>query len=166
MILVAATAVGFGLDRSFPVLERHGISRPWAAELPCLAAWTVAAFVLRLRRPRPAFPILMRQPGAVATLVVLLLVLLAGAFGVLAWVVKAGLNHYGIPISGGAPLDVILFFGSFLAGSGVTGAWLGLALSGRRRTEAGWIDLMGRAVGTLWIVYLGVFAVIVWLSYL
>ncbi len=166
MILVAATAVGLGLDRSFPVLERHGIPARWAAELPCLAAWTFAAFVLRLRRPRPAFPFLMRQPGAVASLFVVLLVAVVGAFGALALGVKSGLDAYGVRTGGNMPLNQIVLFGVVVAGAGVTGAWFGLALSGRRRTEPGWIDLLGRAVGTLWVTHLGVGAVLVWLHFL
>lgn len=166
MILVAATAVGLGLDRSFPVLGRHGIPAPWAAELPCLAAWTVAALALRLRRPRPAFRLLMRQPGAVASLVVVLLVALVGAFGAVAVGVKWGLNSYGVQTGGNIPISLLILFGLLVAVSGVVGAWLGLAFSSRRRTEPGWIDLLGRALGTLWVVHLGVVTVLVWLQYL
>ena len=96
----------------------------------------------------------------------MLFVPLAGALGALAWSVKEGLNHYGILTGGGWPLHLFLLTGATLAGSGVAGAWLGLALSGRRRTEPGWIDLLGRAVGTLWVIHLGVVAVIVWIQYL
>ncbi len=163
MIVVAATAVGFALDRSLPVLEHLGIPRTWAVELPCLMAWTIAAFVIRLRRPRPVFRWLMRQPGAVATHVVMLLVPIAGAIGVVAWVAKGILNHYRVPTGNFLPLPLILIGAAAMAGAFVAGGWLSLALSGRRRTEAGWIDLLGRVVGTLWIVHFGAFAVILWM---
>jgi hypothetical protein len=33
----------------------------------------------------------------------------------------------------------------------VLGAWMILALSGRSRPEVGWIDRMGRLLGSCWI---------------
>jgi hypothetical protein len=82
MILVAATAIGFGVDRipgwiSFPDLGSRGNagSRAFAyaqsvgqiqlGSVPFLATWTVAFLAIRLRRPRPALRRCLREPGMV-----------------------------------------------------------------------------------------------------
>ncbi len=147
MILVAAVAIGLRLDRSFPVLEHFGLPRPWSAELTCLATLTVAALILRHRQPRPRFRALMRQPGAVATHVVVLLVPLTLGLWVISWGIRAALRHYGLLRKNVFPLDNLLLVLVALAGALVAGAWLGLAISGRRRPEPGWLDRLGRVLG-------------------
>src|SRR5438132_14427616 len=95
MILVAATAIGlslvqFGWPRKvagawiftwpvFPSLTAGYSSKAWvlpiaqraAPFLPCLAAWTGAFLVIRLRGPRPRRSRLLRQPGLVAAVAAL-----------------------------------------------------------------------------------------------
>jgi hypothetical protein len=154
MILVAATAVGFGLSHSL-----RG-NREFALELSCLSAWTLAAFAVRVRQPRPALRVLLRQPGALATAVVLLLAPLAVAFGLLARAIKAVMVHFGYRTAVLTSGDLPISLGAALAGAVVAGAWLGLALSGRRRPEPGWIDALGRALGTLWVIHAGVAVVL------
>jgi hypothetical protein len=41
-------------------------------------------------------------------------------------------------------------------GFAVGGAWLAMALSGRRRPESGWIDGLGRLVGVAWLAATGI----------
>src|SRR5689334_5341933 len=82
MILVAATAVGFGVDRIpgwilLPELGSRGNagSRAFAyaqvigliqlGSVPFLTAWTVALLLIRLRRPRPVLRRCLREPGMV-----------------------------------------------------------------------------------------------------
>jgi hypothetical protein len=45
----------------------------------------------------------------------------------------------------------------------VPGAWLFLALSGRWRAQADWIDRLGRILGAFWIFYLAHLVFSTWL---
>jgi len=80
MVLVAATAIGLSLARTYsrealnnnlegyPSLPKVLLSI-WAAivaVLPVPAMWSIALFGLGLRQPRPALRRLVRQPGIVA----------------------------------------------------------------------------------------------------
>jgi hypothetical protein len=81
MVLIAATAIGFALARTYSlaVLNNELKSYPWIprilltiwvyllAALPVVALWSMAVFVLNLRRPRLPLRQLTRQPGFVAT---------------------------------------------------------------------------------------------------
>ena len=103
MILVAATAVAIAWTRITvaDILGRSsagvppGVRMPWLsyllwwppAAVPPLMAGTIAAVLFRLRPPRPDWPQLVRQPGAVAcgiaavTLVIQWIMILIG-FGI------------------------------------------------------------------------------------
>ncbi len=100
----------------------------FAALLPA----TVATLAIRLRRPRPRFGVLVRQPGTSACIaaVVALIVGIDVAF-VSNWVVPLNLAVVGLAVA-------------------VTG--LVLAMTGLRKPERGWIDRSGRLVGVGWIV--------------
>jgi len=157
MILIAATAVGLGISRAMFSFNPF-ISPPLLImEVPQLLAWTVAIFALRLRGPRPTRHVLMCQPGAVACAAGTLFVPMAAAVAALAWVVKALLVQRGLlPPGRGQDLGILWVIGSAIAGAVVSGSWLALLLSGRRSPEPGWIDRVGRVLGTLWVVHLGV----------
>src|SRR5262245_43365482 len=75
MALVAATACGLALSRSLSAHPAFRLPRPIAQELSLLATWTLTLLALRLRGPRPGFRRLMRQPGMVASSVVVALTL-------------------------------------------------------------------------------------------
>jgi hypothetical protein len=92
---------------------------------------TPVFFYLRLRRPRPPLRDLLRQPGVVAGL--------AMVFG-LFWGTGALLVLFPEKVDAmtAAPTAV---------GVAVAVAWGVLALSGRWRAEAGWVDRMGRLLG-------------------
>lgn len=169
MVLVAASAVAFVIVRPLfvgPLQPYSGWTRYVAFAIGGLVTWTPTALALRLRRPRPALRRLSRQPGfaaGVAATAVLMLGLLTVGLLALVRVARQGMaarmGRGGGPlpgVMGRTPdpswwLGVVLHFG-VLVGPAVIGAWLLLAVSGRRRPTRDWLDLLGRALGTLWIV--------------
>jgi hypothetical protein len=155
MILVAATALGFGGIRAcspeFYSYQYTPIVSPpwlnwsavvcssWAFYLsPLPAAWTLAALVLRLRFPRPALRRVMRQPGIVASSAATMLIMI-------------GAIHYVLDLGNSSWLDVPFEYTVFSVGCGVAAAWLTLALSMRWRAERSWIDRLGQVLGVYWI---------------
>jgi hypothetical protein len=135
------------------------------------ASLTLFQLVARFRRPRPRFRLVARQPGTAASIAAgLVLAIHAAQFGV-AWLKPArGIvrqSNVSFRIEGfnvtefvfiSTSYDTIGFYLHPFAlaliqpcGFAVTGAWLTLALSGRWRAEASWIDRLGRALGIVWI---------------
>ena len=166
MILVAATALGFGGIRTYspafysypytPIPPPSWLSwsavvlSNWAFYLsPLPAAWTLAALVLRIRPLRPSMRRLMRQPGTVALLAATILIPL-------------GVVHYLLDLHSSSWHDVPFQYTSFSLGCGVGTAWLMLALSMRWRAERSWIDRLGRVLGAYWI---GMVALILFRTY-
>jgi hypothetical protein len=156
LILVAATAVGCSL------VEREALGAFWEigqnsrsyyhasvavgiAASPVLLAWTLAATVIRLRRPRPRFRLLVRQPGAIACLLISAFVPVLFAFSLV--------NVYRI--SHWRPGQAIpnQCFGSLIYRLPlvVLAAWITLWLNGRWRPEPSAIDRFGRLLGVGWI---------------
>src|SRR5947209_884854 len=82
--LVAATAVGLTLSRSYAVIphffqkgDAREISRIvqiiaiyLSAMLPVPLMWTIALLILRFRAPRPTLRRMLRQPGVIACVAV------------------------------------------------------------------------------------------------
>ena len=99
--------------------------------LPLIAFGTPTVLLMRLRRPRPAWRELFRQPGFVACLSVLSALLIV-----------VDLSWLGMLIPDWLSL-----------GHAVTASWALLIVSRRWRSEAGWIDRLGRAIGVAWIVW-------------
>jgi hypothetical protein len=96
-----------------------------------LFGFTPAFFIVRLRRPRPSWGTLVRQPGAVAAL--------AMVFG-LFWVTGALVTLFPNRIDSftAAPIAV---------GGTVALAWGLQALTRSWKPETGWIDRTGRLLG-------------------
>jgi hypothetical protein len=97
-----------------------------------LLGMTPTFLVLRLRRPRPPWRVLLRQGGMAAALAIV--------FG-LFWVTGALVILFPpsrVDSDNAAPLA---------AGGTVAAVWMALALSRRGAREAGWIDRMGRLLG-------------------
>ncbi len=81
MVLIAATAIGFALARTYSLAVLDNALKPYPliprvlltiwvhilAALPVTALWSIAVFALNLRRPRHPLRQLVRQPGFVAT---------------------------------------------------------------------------------------------------
>jgi hypothetical protein len=169
MILVAASAVAFGIVRPI-IAARFLQNQPrWASYLAAVMAvlvtWTPTVLLLRLRRPRPPLHRLARQPGFAAGLAGTAIVALGAlTIGLIALVrvarrgmaVRAGVRLRSTDPSWWPPdsswwLGVVFHLGA-VVGPAVIGAWLLLALSGRRRPSWGWLDLLGRALGIAWII--------------
>jgi hypothetical protein len=111
-----------------------------------LIPWTVAVFLMGLRRPRPELRILFTRPGMAACGAVtvwlgyktLLLALMSIGFPQ-KWVLVRDYMGDGVAlVSWAAP--------------SVAGAWLVLALSGHWCSEPGWFDRFGRMLGASWLV--------------
>ena len=113
--------------------------------LPVAAAWTLALIPLRLKRPRPPWRHLARQPGWVAACsAVPGLVLLSAGVGVL--------RGWGRSIFYVDNIELSLFtLATSLAGATVLGSWMTLILGRRWRAEPSWLDRLGRALGVYWL---------------
>ena len=167
MVLVAATAVAIAWTRVTvaDILQRSsagvppGVRMPWLsyllwwppAAVPPLMAGTIAAVLFRLRPPRPEWPQLARQPGAVAcgiaavTLVIQWVMILIG-FGI----AQIPGMTFRRPASV-FPSSWALALGLENTGLAVIGAWLILASDRRWASEPSWIDRAGRLLGACWI---------------
>jgi hypothetical protein len=98
-----------------------------------LICMTPVFLMLRLRRPRPPWRVLLVQPGMVAAL--------AMVFGLL-WV--TGLVHILLP----GLMDAFTMPWIAVGGS-VAVAWVALVLLRRWKAERGWVDRMGRLMGAM-----------------
>jgi hypothetical protein len=175
MVLTAATALGLSLVQfgwlrqaagawpfrvAFVARNTSGYpSKTWMlpiAErvvpiLPCLAAWTAAFLVTRLRGPRPRRRRLVLQPGLVAA--VAALVTLAVESTLLIGSAKIdGRFGWSSPARVGEFVANAIVLLAHHAGWAVAVSWLTLVLIGRWRPEASWVDRWGRLLGCTWIV--------------
>jgi hypothetical protein len=161
MILVAATAVGFGVNRvpgwiqvpfaaNRALIYSVAIGQAQQAIVPFLMAWTVAFLPIRLRRPRPATRRCLREPGTVACS--------AASLGILVnalWILALTFAYYPDPrvdfyFRGN---DVKVY--ADRVGFAVVGSWIALVLVRGWRPIPCWIDRLGRTLGWLWIVMIG-----------
>ncbi len=173
MILVAATAAGLAwIGRVLPTMTGNwpqagsSFDRAWmlavggtALALPCVLAWTVAVLVLRLRGPRPSWRRIVRQPGAVACLAASLGLLAASVLmaSVIAYLWMSGRwSGASWKDLAGTLLEWEGLASPFV-GVGVAISWAMLAIEGRWRSERGWIDRAGRALGLFWIITIPLF---------
>jgi hypothetical protein len=175
MVLVAATAIGlslvqFGWPRkvagawivTWPVRASSAAGYPsktWvlpiagraAPFLPCLAAWTGAFLVTRLRSPRPRRRRLLPQPGLVGAVAALSILTIE-------WTLLMGSAWFDGRFSFMSPSrinDFVVNGAVLLAhhvGWAVVVSWLTLVLIGRWRPERSWIDRWGRVLGCTWII--------------
>ena len=121
---------------------------------------TPTALLMSLIGPRPPLRQLARRPGFAASLagtatLALGLGLLAIAIIAIIRLIKSGrVTASGRPALTPNPgwwLWVEEDFGG-IAGLAVIGAWLMLAISGRRRPARHWLDYLGRAIGAVWVL--------------
>jgi hypothetical protein len=164
MILVAAVAGGLALSRQ--MFQVYAIEGNWfgrvaeglvrvSAVLPFLMTLTPAVLLMRLRRPRPRWQRMFRQPGVAACAAAMGPVTLAWArIAYLDWHPPGPALAFAFDWAWG-PGTVVWHCG-IDAGLWVLAAWLALSLSGRRRTERGGIDRLGRVVGAGWLLVLAV----------
>ena len=116
---------------------------------PFLAPLTLAVLVMRLREPRPRLRRLCRQPGFVA--------LSSAAMMIVANLLTVIIFHLKRDPERLLVKDSVIGLFSFLestqpsVGSAVAGAWFIQAISSHWRSEATWIDRIGRILGVLWV---------------
>lgn len=174
--------LGIVEERNWTVWTRTSWRLLIATGLAAVAApLTAACLVFRLRRPRPPRRRLWVQPGAAAMLACLFIFIVravetAAAFAwpdpnrfgawMVGWVATIRFNDAGyLAYVGGRNGNGVIGFVEAIgchstlvasvsapAGMAVAVAWLGLAASGRWRSERSWIDRLGRGLGATWIV--------------
>jgi hypothetical protein len=156
MILVAATAGGFGLCRAIFV-ERFAqlwTSRPVSGRIaltylfsqPCVVMEMIGYIVICLRQPRPRLRRIMDQPGMVACMTVVGFL----SFTILSF---AAILPFGQGTYFPGPrlwLDAFLTIFPAPAGIAVAVAWIILALGRRWRCDRNWIGGLGLALGIYW----------------
>jgi hypothetical protein len=182
MALIAATAIGFAIARAYalevlnnnlgpyPVLPR-ALLTIWAyilAALPIPVMWSIAVFLLHLRRPRPRLRLLADQPGFAACGAVALvaairligfLMLLARTIGNRYYTVSLDVfDSFSVTVSYPGPVNSATIQNSayfavsaFSISAAVAAAWLLLAVGGHWRSESHWLDRLGRVLGAYWI---------------
>jgi hypothetical protein len=167
MALIAVAAIGLGWLRSVglawvgsrPALAPGvpGLAlRLVDATLPFLASGSLALLVLSLRRPRPPLWRLARRPGWLACAVASAVVpgATAGALvSALPVVLTRGPAAAGLTSSRFFdPLFDLLTDWGYLIGLAVAVAWVVLGYLGKWRSEPGWDDRLGRALGWGWVL--------------
>jgi hypothetical protein len=180
MVLVAATAIGLALVRSYSLQAMSMDFTPipsvprlmltiWAcilAAFPLPVLWSIALFALGLRPPRASLHRLVRQPGFVAAGAVTLVaaIRLAGFLMLIARSLGNRSSTLGFfdgfilrdlfrgPVPVSAIYDSAYFAATaFGTSTAVAAAWLLLAVSGRWRSQPDWLDRLGRGLGIFWI---------------
>ncbi len=104
---------------------------------PILVGLSFALLLLRLVRPRPGWPELARQPGALACLAAVAALFLAF------WVEELFRTRISLAFVGAA----------------VGLAWVALGVSRSWRSEDSWIDRTGRVLGVCWLLAGGLAAI-------
>jgi hypothetical protein len=164
LVLVVAIAIGLAWTRYFQGFDAGGEGFPFEEDSPaylhsawlvewwivslwhCVAVVTIAVLVLRLVGPRPRFRQLTRQPGTVACGAVFFAVLVEMVYQ---------MSEAAYALYGSSNVRILhaaywIISGPFEAVS-VGAAWLLLAISGRWRSDASWIDRFGFVLGVFWI---------------
>jgi hypothetical protein len=166
MVLVAATAVAFAIDKRGirPGIGFTTVGGTWEAWVfywmhrvtPFVAMWSFAVFAIdRVDRRKKRRGV--RHAGLVAcyatTAGLAVSSMISSSFYLVhileeRQLMVPVLSHprqmHSPPPFGEAPLEEII-------GGVALGAWATLAATRRWRTEASWIDRLGRVLGTIWI---------------
>jgi hypothetical protein len=160
MILVAFTALGMALSwrMSYETQLRFDslVFRGTYQVFPYLAAMSFGLLVLSIRQPRPAFRRWVTQPGPIACAVVSL-----------ALAATAAVTCRWIALPGGPSMNFSFLF-VWISNSrdapvySVAGAWAVLALLGRWRARASWIDRAGRLLILGWLALYAFRVLVLW----
>jgi hypothetical protein len=172
MVITAATAIGLSLVQfgwpgkavgagifTWPVWPGGYPSKTWmlpfaeraAPFLPCLAAWTGAFLVTRLRGHRPRWRRLVLQPGLVAAVAALSILIIESAL-LIGSAKFDGRFGWSSParVAGFVANGVVLL--AHHAGWAVAVSWFTLVFTGRWRPERSWVDRWGHVLGFAWII--------------
>lgn len=152
MTFVAATAVGLAgglVPFSGPRLPTGWHYEPVVGSVWLAASLTSATLAARLKRPRPRWRSITREPGFVASVAVISTAVLSAfglAEGLFASVLERGMN---------VPAERLFWnVGSsltFNARYAVAASWTVQAISGRWRPARSWVDRLGLALGGYWL---------------
>lgn len=140
----------------------------WSIDIsvPFLTAWTAALWIIRIRRPRPPWRRLIRQPGPAACSVRLLVLAVVFAANLIRWAVFRDWTATG-PASmapgmvpspfwslrdGWFTIRAAIIEGSGAIPQAVAAPWLIMALGRWWRPEKSGIDRLGRALGAAWLL--------------
>jgi hypothetical protein len=163
MVLVAAAAISLVPIREYLtfVQDRRivdSIPREWSLAsiwrfstlaagmlAPLALSLSLGLWILRLRKPRPAWRSLFRQPGAVASTAV---VAESSLFVLKVWFAQAYIQSRSRPLE---PLIDLWINRLPWTGEVIAVAWLVLWLCGSWEPESSWIDRFGRALGVYWV---------------
>ena len=121
---------------------------------PWLVTLAVAVLVIRFRQPRPVSRRILCQPGALASTLGILALILGGLVSLARPALNIMFRLGGFPgpnVNNQLGLGDILADATSYGGTLILGSWLTLALAGRFRREPGWIDGLGIVVGSCWI---------------
>ena len=168
MLFIAALALGtFAIRSTFPdpsILwsklirdDPPGYWYSWLLQVSLSAVTiylvflTPAMLVARLRKPRPGLRRVGRQPGWIACVIVTVALALDSVRIASRW--SQGNGILWIP--------TLLVDYAQHVGFAVMGGCVVLMVSGRWRSEPGWVDRMGRLLGITWIAV----AVLAWTRY-
>jgi hypothetical protein len=168
MLFIAALALGtFAIRTTFPDMrilwsklirdDPPGYWYLWAFQVSLsvvsvyLEFLTPAILIIRLRQPHPSLRRLGRQPGLIACVVVTVALALDSVRVASIW--SRGSGILWVP-------TVLVDYAQHV-GFALMGGWIALLLSGRWRSEPGWVDRLGRLLGINWIAV----AVLSWSRY-
>lgn len=114
---------------------------------PHLIMVGLATVALGLRRPRPTWQALCRQPGFAAALVATLIA---------AYLTCGQAVQHLLPISPFATWrpQIVMFALADRPGYGVAGAWITLLSTGTWTAARSWLDRLGTAIGAGWLACL------------
>jgi hypothetical protein len=169
IILGAATAIGLALVRAWwhdgdflviPPISKWGFFEVRVLILGpvalLLSVWSFALIMLRLRRPRPRWIRLMRQPGMAASCAVAVILAFEALRSLVILWKNGPAGWPDVPGYWRATQPLIPY--------GVAGTWFTLALAGRWRAEPSWVDRLGRSLGVFWIILIALdFQLYAWL---
>jgi hypothetical protein len=162
MVLIAATAAGFLVDRLiwFDVARGAWLDlRGWKGNapkdfqliiavgivlsMPLAASWTVASLALQLRRPRYRLRRLLCRTGMAACCAAV------PAFAVGAGMVICTMRANLLTRTS---RSIVAFGMPVLAGSNVIAVWTVLMIIGGHRAASDWHDRLGRLIGLYWVM--------------
>lgn len=162
MILVVATAVGSlfaksflpGFSRQLRYLSRQPIGA--GTMFATGVAWLhgpgscvvvplmLATLAIRLRRPRPSWRRITHQPGFAAC-AAMFCSLIPGIL------LYASIRHRPGFARRADSFDQVWYQMTHWTEPAVLGAWFTMGMTGRSRSEPGWIDRLGRLLGSYWV---------------
>lgn len=159
LILVAAAAIPIWLTRIylavvsqlFPMFGRTDRGRLTIACSPMLIPVHLGVLILQVIPPRPHRSRLAQQPGFVAGVALVTMVLLQTAVSAYQWVAVPA-SYRGPDPSSVWPNKYLQSLSPSEIAPAVILAWVMLGLQGYRWKSADWVESFGRLFGLVWIV--------------